>query len=878
MINHRVLSASLIATRLSLTTKRRSMVRTLKYMILLLLLLICSSAAMAQVGLSIHDTSAASGAKLTIPIYVDTTLTGKGVTSYQIQLSYSFNYMAVDSVIANGSLSQSLGSVSFNVPTPGTLTIASAGSTPLAGTGVLIYVRFRLLNSGYNSLSFSGGSTDNFFNEGSPTIVFRNGSINILPAPSISVYPASSLLTVGDQQQFTAYSGVSPYHWSLTNPSVASIDSNGLLTATNNGFTKVVARDFAGTIDTISGVVAIRAFRLSVRDTSYIQGQTFNLPIYTSSLTGLNVTSGSFQIQFNQSILTPTGVIQAGTLLASYTAPVFNNVSNGLLNLSFAGSTPLTGTGILVYLQFKVSKTNSGGSGIYPANILFNENFPGDSATANFQTINLATLTISPSSGNLIDGDTLRFTATGGTSPYSWATSDSTVASINNSGLLTALKGGSVVVQAVDTYGGSGVSGTIQVYDTRVSIPDTTGMIGDSVNIPITVSPLTPSMHVQSFQATVTYDSSVIHAVGIVSTGTLTSGWTYTTNISGTQMVFAGAGAVAPTTPGVLCTIRFVVPPYVTSGRTSSLNLLSVMMNEGTPRAFVVNGNIMTTPVGIPAAPTSLTAVAINYGRIDLSWHDNANNETGYTLQRTTDTTASWSATAILPANTTSDSDSGLIDGKKYFYRIFASNSAGNSGFSNVSSAITPMRPPTNLSATQIAGGAIKLTWQDNSSSELGYYIERKVGSSGTYAVIDSVAANVSVYTDAKGVPGNDYFYRVRGYNSFVTSAYSNEVNLTITGIKANGTGIPDKFDVSQNYPNPFNPTTIITYQVPVSSVVTLKVYDMLGKEIRTLVNERKSAGFYSAVFVASNLPSGVYFYRMQAGKYSETKKLTVLK
>jgi hypothetical protein len=302
------------------------------------------------------------------------------------------------------------------------------------------------------------------------------------------------------------------------------------------------------------------------------------------------------------------------------------------------------------------------------------------------------------------------------------------------------------------------------------------------------------------------------------------------------------------------------------------------MMNEGTPRAFVVNGNIMTTPVGIPAAPTSLNAAAITYGIIDLSWHDNANNETGYTLQRTTDTTASWANAAILPANTTSDSDSELVDGTKYFYRLFASNSAGNSGFSNVTSAITPMRPPTNLSATQIAGGAIKLTWQDNSSSEIGYYIERKVGSSGTYAVIDSVAANVSLFTDTKGVPGNDYFYRVRGYNSFVTSAYSNEVNLTITGIKANGTGIPDKFDVSQNYPNPFNPTTIITYQVPVSSVVTLKVYDMLGKEIRTLVNERKSAGFYSAVFVASNLPSGVYFYRMQAGKYSETKKLTVLK
>jgi len=67
-------------------------------------------------------------------------------------------------------------------------------------------------------------------------------------------------------------------------------------------------------------------------------------------------------------------------------------------------------------------------------------------------------------------------------------------------------------------------------------------------------------------------------------------------------------------------------------------------------------------------------------------------------------------------------------------------------------------------------------------------------------------------------------------------------------------------------------------YQVPVNSMVTLKVYDVLGKEIQTLVNKHMSAGFYSATFVASTLPSGVYFYRMQAGKFSETRKLMVVK
>ncbi len=84
---------------------------------------------------------------------------------------------------------------------------------------------------------------------------------------------------------------------------------------------------------------------------------------------------------------------------------------------------------------------------------------------------------------------------------------------------------------------------------------------------------------------------------------------------------------------------------------------------------------------------------------------------------------------------------------------------------------------------------------------------------------------------------------------------------------------------LSQNYPNPFNPSTIISYSVPKASLVTIKVYDILGKEVETLVNENKSAGNYSVQFNASSkFASGVYFYRMQAGSFVETKKLILMK
>lgn len=88
----------------------------------------------------------------------------------------------------------------------------------------------------------------------------------------------------------------------------------------------------------------------------------------------------------------------------------------------------------------------------------------------------------------------------------------------------------------------------------------------------------------------------------------------------------------------------------------------------------------------------------------------------------------------------------------------------------------------------------------------------------------------------------------------------------------------PDVFSLSQNYPNPFNPSTIIQYSIPMNEFVTLKVYDLLGREVQTLVNKEQSAGVYNIEFNASKLTSGVYFYRIEAGSFVSVKKLLLLK
>lgn len=110
-------------------------------------------------------------------------------------------------------------------------------------------------------------------------------------------------------------------------------------------------------------------------------------------------------------------------------------------------------------------------------------------------------------------------------------------------------------------------------------------------------------------------------------------------------------------------------------------------------------------------------------------------------------------------------------------------------------------------------------------------------------------------------------------FSSFDVYNWSS-VTLSVRG--KNSVPVTDKLD--QNYPNPFNPTTVIGYQLSVSGLVTIKVYDVLGREVKTLVDGRQSAGIHSVMFDAANLSSGVYFIRMMTGTYSSLRKMVLLK
>jgi hypothetical protein len=97
-------------------------------------------------------------------------------------------------------------------------------------------------------------------------------------------------------------------------------------------------------------------------------------------------------------------------------------------------------------------------------------------------------------------------------------------------------------------------------------------------------------------------------------------------------------------------------------------------------------------------------------------------------------------------------------------------------------------------------------------------------------------------------------------------------------GIKKVSENIPNNFSLSQNYPNPFNPSTTIAFDIPITSYTKLIVYDLLGREIETLVNEELKAGSYKVNFNADRLSSGVYYYKLESGDFRQTRRMVVLK
>jgi len=194
------------------------------------------------------------------------------------------------------------------------------------------------------------------------------------------------------------------------------------------------------------------------------------------------------------------------------------------------------------------------------------------------------------------------------------------------------------------------------------------------------------------------------------------------------------------------------------------------------------------------------------------------------------------------------------------------------------------IKVPVELSSftAQVGNGpGVTLNWKTGSEiNNVGFNILRGRTPSGNYAKLNDklIPANREGnynFSDATAEAGGRYYYKLE--------ALDTRGNVTTHGPIVVTVAPPDKFDLSQNYPNPFNPTTQIRYQLPQAVKVSLVIYNMLGQEVRKLVDAQQPAGYHTAIWdgrdnFGRSLPTGVYHYRLQADSFTMTKKMLMAK
>jgi hypothetical protein len=173
------------------------------------------------------------------------------------------------------------------------------------------------------------------------------------------------------------------------------------------------------------------------------------------------------------------------------------------------------------------------------------------------------------------------------------------------------------------------------------------------------------------------------------------------------------------------------------------------------------------------------------------------------------------------------------------------------------------------------ANGNVTLNWSTSTeTNNQGFEIERKsndnweqigfVPGSGT-----TTELRTYTYVD-KNISSGNFGYRLKQIDFNGQYEYSEIVEIEVN--------TPSEYSLEQNYPNPFNPVTTISYSIKENGLVTMKIFDILGTEVKTLISEEQQSGNYKVEYDASSIASGIYFYTLQAGEFVSTKKMILLK
>jgi len=286
-------------------------------------------------------------------------------------------------------------------------------------------------------------------------------------------------------------------------------------------------------------------------------------------------------------------------------------------------------------------------------------------------------------------------------------------------------------------------------------------------------------------------------------------------------------------------------------------------------------------------------SVAVSGSVVHVVWHDQRDNsgidEIYY--KRSTDGGTSWGADIRLTNNIHNQQYPSVTVSGTVVHIVWHDYRDGNSKiyYKRSTDGGSSWGPDTRLtnsisdswySSITASGSAVHVVWYDNRDGNDEIYYKRSTDGGSSWGA-DKQLTSESSFSFSPSVTASGSIVHVvwqdyRDGNSEIY--YKRDPTGNVTGIESIDSEIPKEFSLSQNYPNPFNPNTTIRFALPKSGFVSLKIYNLLGREVALLVNEEKTYGTYTVTWNASGMPSGVYFYRMQVGSFIETRKLVFLR
>ncbi|MGK9475331.1 putative Ig domain-containing protein [Melioribacter sp. OK-6-Me] len=445
-----------------------------------------------------------------------------------------------------------------------------------------------------------------------------------------------------------------------------------------------------------------------------------------------------------------------------------------------------------------------------------------------------------------------------------------------NAGTTTLDFGGTFKFNA-GTPAVSVVAGQAKTAAVLIQGGSVTATAGDQIKIPVLTTEITDAQNVLSYDFTATFDKNVINITGFELAGTMSEGGSASINAGNGTVTFAFASGNKLTGSG---TLVYLVGTAVAEG-TTEVEFTSFKFNTGNipvvadPAVVAVaEANVAPTLTVNPAGPFT-----VNEGQTLSFQLVGADANTGDVL--------TYSGTS-LPSGASVNATTGVFtwnvnyeQAGNYTLSFSVKDKAGLTATTSVSVTVNNVNRAPVFTA-EIPDNEIIPVHNVPVAYEFIYKAEDPDGDAVQFRIVSGpgeISANGEYsWAPTPSQAGKSYVLMVEASDGNLTAVSTKTIKVsdTVTGIEEDG--IPRDFKLLQNFPNPFNPTTTIKYAVPKEAHVKLTVYNVLGQEIAVLVNGLKSAGYHTVNFDASNLNTGMYIYKLEAGDFTSVKKMILMK